>query len=79
LAAVREVTGREAVLWPHMPATGPMYPLTSQFGIPVVGFGTGYYGSAVHAPDENVRLDDYFEGVRVAASFFRAFAQAATD
>ncbi len=74
LAAVESVTGVEPVLWPHMAATGPMHPVTAHFGIPAVGFGTGYYGSANHAPNENIRLVDYLEGIEVAAAFFQHFA-----
>jgi acetylornithine deacetylase/succinyl-diaminopimelate desuccinylase-like protein len=75
MAAVREVTGVEPVLWPHMAATGPMHPVAAQFGIPCVGFGTGYYNSGAHAPNEHIRLDDYFEGILVAAAFFAELAR----
>lgn len=51
-----------------------MHPVAAQFGIPVVGFGTGYHGSAVHAPNEHVRLNDYFEGIQVAKEFLARFA-----
>ncbi|MGH2541233.1 MAG: M20/M25/M40 family metallo-hydrolase, partial [Ardenticatenaceae bacterium] len=73
LAAVAAMTGVEPVLWPHMAATGPMYPITAQFDIPAVGFGTGYHGSRTHAPNENIRLGDYLEGIEVATAFFEAF------
>ncbi len=74
LASIQAVTGVEPLLWPHMPATGPMHPVAAQFEIPCVGFGTGYFGSRTHAPDENVRRVDFVEGIEVAARFFRAFA-----
>jgi acetylornithine deacetylase/succinyl-diaminopimelate desuccinylase-like protein len=71
--AVRKVTGTDAVLLPHMVATGPMHPVAAAFGIPSVGFGTGYFGSNIHAPNEHIRLADYFEGVQIAAEFFGCF------
>ena len=74
--AVAAVSGVEPVLWPHMGATGPMHPVTSAFGIPAVGFGTGYWDSRNHAPDEHIRLADYWEGIAVAAEFFARFAAA---
>ena len=74
-SAVATVTGIDPVVWPHMAATGPMYPVTARFGLPVVGFGTGYFGSNTHAPDENVRLADYFEGIQVMAEFLSRFAR----
>ncbi|MFN2250852.1 MAG: M20/M25/M40 family metallo-hydrolase [Anaerolineae bacterium] len=74
LAAVEDVSGVAPVLWPHMAGTGPMYEVCAQYGIPAVGFGTGYFGSLVHAPNENVRLADYFEGIEVASEFIDRFA-----
>jgi acetylornithine deacetylase/succinyl-diaminopimelate desuccinylase-like protein len=74
LAAVEAVTETQPILWPHMAATGPMHPVAAAYGIPVVGFGTGYYGSANHAPNENIRRSDYVEGIEIAAAFFMAFA-----
>jgi acetylornithine deacetylase/succinyl-diaminopimelate desuccinylase-like protein len=73
-ASVETVSGIPPVVWPHMAATGPMHPVTARFGIPAVGFGTGYWGSANHAPDENIRMDDYYEGIAIAADFFGRFA-----
>lgn len=75
LEAVETVTGQPPVLWPHMAATGPMHPVTAHFGIPAVGFGTGYPGSSTHAPNENIRRADYLEGIEVAAAFFQKFAE----
>jgi acetylornithine deacetylase/succinyl-diaminopimelate desuccinylase-like protein len=73
LAAARHVAGQEPVLWPRMAATGPMHPVTARYGIPAVGFGTGYHGSNTHAPNENILLADYLEGVELAARFFQQF------
>jgi acetylornithine deacetylase/succinyl-diaminopimelate desuccinylase-like protein len=72
--SVAAVSGIEPVVWPHMAATGPMYPVTARYKIPAVGFGTGHPGSANHAPDENIRLSDYYEGIVIAADFFCRFA-----
>jgi acetylornithine deacetylase/succinyl-diaminopimelate desuccinylase-like protein len=76
LAAVEEISGVKPLLWPHMVGTGPMHPLTAQFGIPAVGFGSGYYGSRIHAPNENVRVADFLQAIAVAARFFELFAEA---
>lgn len=73
--AVRRVTSRDPVVLPHMVATGPMHPVAASFGIPAVGFGTGYFGSNIHAPNEHIRLDDYFEGVHIAARFYECLAE----
>ncbi len=75
LATARDVYGKEPVLWPHMVGSGPMYVVATQYGIPCVGFGTGYHGANVHAPNENIRLADYFEGIAMAARFFERFGR----
>jgi acetylornithine deacetylase/succinyl-diaminopimelate desuccinylase-like protein len=35
-----------------------------QFGTPAVGAGIGYPGTNVHAPNENIRVRDYVEGIK---------------
>ncbi|HYN89569.1 MAG TPA: M20/M25/M40 family metallo-hydrolase, partial [Ardenticatenaceae bacterium] len=61
--AIRRATGQEAIYQPRMAGSGPMYPLCDMLGIPVVGTGTGWIGSNIHAPNENIRLSDYWEGI----------------
>ncbi|MFO7169992.1 MAG: M20/M25/M40 family metallo-hydrolase [Chloroflexota bacterium] len=73
--AIRETYGQEPVIYPTMAGTGPMYPVCQQFGTPVTsGAGTGYQGSLVHAPNENIRLDDYWRAMRCMGAFIKAFA-----
>jgi len=76
---VREIYGRDPVVSPLMAATGPMYELTARFGIPTVGTGAGYAHSNAHAPNENIRLDDFFQHVKHVALIFERFARAAND
>ncbi len=76
-AAARQVSGLEPVVYPNMAASGPMYTLCDAFGIPAVGFGVGWTGSNVHAPNENVRLKDYFDGIRLMAAFIEHFGRTA--
>ncbi|HEU5298277.1 MAG TPA: M20/M25/M40 family metallo-hydrolase, partial [bacterium] len=75
---VKEVYGRDPVVSPLMAATGPMYELTAQFGIPTVGTGAGYAHSNGHAPNENIRLQDFTQHVKHVAMIFERFAQAAS-
>jgi acetylornithine deacetylase/succinyl-diaminopimelate desuccinylase-like protein len=70
-----DVSGRQPALMPHMAATGPMHPVCGRFGIPAVGFGTGYWGSGPHAPDEHIRMSDYWEGVDLMAAFVAHFGE----
>jgi acetylornithine deacetylase/succinyl-diaminopimelate desuccinylase-like protein len=44
-------------------------------GIPIASCGgIGYPGSRAHAPNENIRLDDYIRGIKYIARLFVEFA-----
>ncbi len=73
--AMRRTYGREAVVYPTMTGSGPM-PIFTDLGLPVVGFGVGNPGSAVHAPNENITLEDYWLGIEMVATLLDQAAQA---
>ncbi|MBA3947136.1 MAG: M20/M25/M40 family metallo-hydrolase [Herpetosiphonaceae bacterium] len=76
-AAVERAYGEPPVLFPTMAATGPMYPVCEAFGTPVTsGAGTGYQGTQIHAPNENIRMDDYWAAMRCMGAFIEEFAKA---
>lgn len=61
VAAAQATYGLEPIVMPTMAGTGPMYPLCQAFGTPATsGAGCGYHGTQVHAPNENIRLADYW-------------------
>lgn len=62
--AVSEATGRKPVVLPMMSGSGPMYPLCQAFGIPAASFGVGHAASHVHAPNENIVVDDFVSGIK---------------
>jgi acetylornithine deacetylase/succinyl-diaminopimelate desuccinylase-like protein len=58
-----------------MAATGPMEQLCQRYGLPAVGgAGVGHAGSRTHAPNENVRLDDFILGIKHVAALLAEFA-----
>jgi acetylornithine deacetylase/succinyl-diaminopimelate desuccinylase-like protein len=71
--AARAVYGQEPVVYPLMAGSGPMYPLCQGLGIPAVGAGVGHARSSVHAPNENIRLADYIEGIKYVGELLRLF------
>jgi acetylornithine deacetylase/succinyl-diaminopimelate desuccinylase-like protein len=73
----KEIYGRDPIVSPLMAATGPMYELTAQFGIPTVGTGAGYAHGNGHAPNENIRLDDFIQHMKHVALIIDRFAAAA--
>jgi len=72
--ALRTTYDQEPVVWPTSAGSGPMYPLCEGLGIPAVSFGVGYSGSNVHAPNENIQVQDYIEGIKCMGTFIRQFA-----
>jgi acetylornithine deacetylase/succinyl-diaminopimelate desuccinylase-like protein len=76
ITAVRAVYDQDPVIHPLMAGSGPMYPLTQALGTPAFSAGVGYAGSNTHAPDENIRLKDYFEGIRFVGELIRCFGTA---
>jgi len=76
IAAARAVYPNEPVIYPTMAGSGPMYPLCQALGIPAVSAGCGWYDSRAHAPNESIRIDDYFEGMFFIRELIDRFAAA---
>lgn len=77
IAAARQVYGHEPVVYPSHGGSGPVYPLVQGVGTPgCIMTGVGYPGERMHAPDENIRLDDYFRHIEFLVAFMRGFAAA---
>jgi len=62
-----EVYGRPAIVYPMDPSSGPVGAVcgVSQPPTPVASFGTGYAGSNPHGPDENIRIDDFLQSIKL--------------
>ena len=60
----RRIYNREPLIYPSMAGTGPMHVLTGERGIPTVGTGVGYAHSNNHAPNENIRIADFVDGIK---------------
>ncbi|MFQ5854575.1 MAG: M20/M25/M40 family metallo-hydrolase [Anaerolineae bacterium] len=68
-----EVYGKEPVVYPIVPGTGPMYALCQRFGVPAVSIGVGNADSRNHAPNENIHLEDYYRGIAHLVSILDRF------
>ena len=76
IETVREMHG-EPVLWPFMPATGPMHPVVADLGIPtVLPVGVGRPDNRIHAPNENIRAADYINTIRLMCRIWERFGAA---
>jgi len=69
----RRIYGREPLIFPSMAGTGPMHVLTAAQGIPTVGTGVGYAHSNNHAPNENIRITDFVDGMKHIAMILHLF------
>src|SRR5947209_6332322 len=73
IAGVKELHG-EPVLWPFMHATGPMHPVVSDLGVPtVMPVGVGRPDNRIHAPNENIRVSDYLNTLRLMCRVWERF------
>ena len=66
--AAEEVYGRRPYVTPNMAATGPMYHFIHDLGLPTASAGVGYPDSRAHAPNENIRIDDFIRGMKHIAA-----------
>jgi acetylornithine deacetylase/succinyl-diaminopimelate desuccinylase-like protein len=76
VTALADVHGVEPVVHPSSPGSGPMYQLCQAYGIPAASFGVGWAHSRVHAPNENVRVADFVEGIKVMGRVLHRFSVA---
>ncbi|MCS7206731.1 MAG: M20/M25/M40 family metallo-hydrolase [Dehalococcoidia bacterium] len=73
--AAQEVYGTPAVLVPTMAGSGPMCFFTER-GLPVaMAAGAGYPDNRIHAPNENIRLQDYQRAILHMASIVEALGR----
>lgn len=72
-AAVREVYGDEPLVVPNMAGTGPLYPFVTTLGLPTADCGIGYPDAAIHAPNENIRTEDFRKGTKAIAALLGKF------
>jgi acetylornithine deacetylase/succinyl-diaminopimelate desuccinylase-like protein len=72
IEAARETYGSEPIIYPTSPGSGPLY--TVSRGAPAVMAGVANANSKLHAPNENIYVEDYFQGIRFVCELFRQFA-----
>jgi acetylornithine deacetylase/succinyl-diaminopimelate desuccinylase-like protein len=53
--------------------SGPNHAFIEYLGVPIATAGIGYPGTQAHAPNENIRLEDYVKGAKHIARILSAF------
>ncbi|MBI3840933.1 MAG: M20/M25/M40 family metallo-hydrolase [Thaumarchaeota archaeon] len=74
IKAAAKVYGTEPVVELGSPGTGPLYLFTRRYKMPSVDIGVSSEESAIHAPNENLRLDLLQKGILWIAETMELFA-----
>lgn len=69
------VYGKPPVIAPTQGGSGPMHPFKKYLNLPMVAFGVGYWDSSNHGPNENIRLEDYRNGIKMVMEFLDRLAE----
>lgn len=76
LEAARTIYGQEPVVYPLAAGSGPMYHLSMALGIPATsGMGVSHAQSRIHAPNENIKIADYIQGIKYIGELIERFAE----
>jgi acetylornithine deacetylase/succinyl-diaminopimelate desuccinylase-like protein len=73
--SAQDVYGQTQLVQPMSGGSGPIHPFLEYLGVPVATAGVSYPGARVHAPDENMVLDNFVNGVRHTARIIDGFGQ----
>jgi len=74
IQAAHDVYGLTPIVEPLIGGSGPLHPFIHELGLPVVTSGCGHPESRVHAPNENIRIPDFINGIRHTARIITRFA-----
>jgi acetylornithine deacetylase/succinyl-diaminopimelate desuccinylase-like protein len=76
-STAEEVYPDGVTITPNHPGCGPLYDLGTVLQLPIVSTGIGWIGSKYHAPNENVRIADFKQGIVHIALLISRFGQLA--
>jgi acetylornithine deacetylase/succinyl-diaminopimelate desuccinylase-like protein len=73
--SARGVYGQPQMIEPMSGGSGPVHPFIAHLGVPVATAGISYPGARIHAPNENVIIDNFVKGVKHTARIVINFAE----
>lgn len=73
--AAHGIYEHEMQVVPMIGGSGPNHAFIEHLKTPIATAGVGYPGSRAHAPNENMRLDHFFNGTRHTARIIRMFGK----
>ena len=74
IRAAEKVYGRKAVVELSSPGTGPLYIFTRRYNMPSVDIGVSSEDGGIHAPNENLKLEQLEKGIYWIAETMELFA-----
>lgn len=77
IAAATEIYGSEPVVWPLLDGSGPMSLFEELLGAPaiIIGLGAPFAYANTHAPNENIGIEDYLNGIKVMAYIYYLYGE----
>jgi len=75
IETAREIYGVEPSVSPTQAGSGPMHWLVDELGIPTGSIGVGWHRANNHAPNESIRVDDYFENLKHVVLLMARFGE----
>ena len=73
-AAQEEAFGTDAIVLLTSLGTAPMWAVSHRRNLANVTLGCAHHDSRAHAPDENIRLDNYWRAMRAAVRLYSLYA-----
>ena len=72
-----EVYGQSPLIYPMDPSSGPVGAVcgVNNPATPVASFGTSYAGSNPHGPDENIRIEDFLQSIKLIGRMIHKLAE----
>jgi acetylornithine deacetylase/succinyl-diaminopimelate desuccinylase-like protein len=67
------------VVVPMVGGTGPAESIVRHLGVPFASIGCSYPGGRKHAPDENIRFDDFVRGAAAIADILERYSGVASN
>ena len=77
IESIAEVYGVPALIYPMDPSSGPVGAVcgVTDPPTPVASFGTSYAGSNPHGPDENIRIEDFLQSIKLIGRVIHRLAE----
>lgn len=77
IESATEVYGQPPLIYPMDPSSGPVGAVcgVNEPPMPVASFGTSYAGSNPHGPDENIRVDDFLQSIKLIGRMINKLAE----